>query len=120
MKVLASIVSIILYFVLAWAIKDIFLSTELEWVQNINAYDFELLIASITGLICGCIAVSINCQNMKVTTMVFINGIFFFGGVAFIFSLIPISMGGIVIFNIINIAGILFTAIADETIIKEL
>ncbi len=114
MKILASIVGVVLYFVLAWAIKDILLTGDYEWVGNMSFLLFELLCAALAATIASGVAAAINVEDIGGLGMA-LYGIVVFGINALVFTyIIPVSEGSIIIFNLINIGGIVFAAIMDD------
>ena len=108
MKTIATIVGIISYFVLTWIVKDIWYS-----MDKIDAkpYEIELYSATIATILSALIAQLINTNRIDIAPIM--GGIVLFlitYGIIFL----PISMGLAILFNIINIAFIVYFAVFYE------
>lgn len=107
MNILAFIIGVVAYFVLSFVFKDIGLSFYDE--VSLKEYHRVEMIATWVATVCsGCIAGLITSNGDWNETW---NSSIIFGMVLFIVTLIlsflPISIGFVILFNIINIAYVL-------------
>ncbi|MBD8348791.1 hypothetical protein [Dysgonomonas sp. HGC4] len=112
MKTIATIVGIISYFVLTWIVKDIWYS-----MAKIDAkpYEVELYSATIATILSALIAqlIRYDFNTNRIDIAPIMGGIVLFlitYGIIFL----PISMGLAILFNIINIAFIVYFAVFYE------
>ena len=112
MKKGATIVGIISYFILAWIIKDIWLSLDIDDTKPLQVEFYSATIATILSALAAQL-VRYDFNTNKVDIAPVIGGIVLFIATYIIISL-PISMGLVYLFNIINIVFIVYFAVFYE------